>query len=349
MSIADVIGSWYQRNAEHLMLTRIPPSDPAGAEALVPQESYFRIAMAEAFLAHDRKWFTDHHLAVHTTVRVEAAGAARAFTSVARPPEEALAVGAYGNYPATPLMPYHGGTVSLTAGLAVLKGRNALAAGFEILGDFSQLVGPPLSEVVKLSEALADGVQKLLAIEEGQTVLGLHQSFVSEGGAAAEMTPGYWAVINTNQGSLDPNALEVVDEHLCVRSGDAATRLTGRDYMMFRIEGRVERDDWDFQNFEELYNKALDAHFREDASGYQAYRNTLLSEVLRSADLTRTDRVRVARAYKAHLAVATSEGPGVVADQPPTVAQIVKAYAPDRDTVADQAGMTLDELLALAE
>lgn len=67
---------------------------------------------------------------------------------------------------------------------------------------------------------------------------------VAQGGGAAELKPRYFAVIGATAQQVDAGLLTVRDSQLCL--GPAP--FDKYDYMLFRVEGRSERDDWRFGN-----------------------------------------------------------------------------------------------------
>jgi hypothetical protein len=345
-SLWDRMRSWVQSNAAQLVWTPVPAGEDGAG--LTPHDSYFRIWLSEAFLDKDKTWFTNHYPAVHASVRLNFGGEPGAtFTSLSRPPEGGLGPGVYGNYALTSLLPYRGGTVELQAGLTAVDGANALAAAFSVVQDFSSLIGPPLGEALGIAGKVADGVQKLLDAGQDDVVLGLHQQYASAGGGGAHvLRPGYWALVRATEREVRPADLRVEGDRLRVAAGNGTTPLEGHDYILLRIEGRKERDDWRFKRFEDLIAKAIDAHYADNQPSYTGYRNAVLAEILSSPDLTRPDALRVATAVKRELDQAVAAGLGATGDGPLDLAGIVERSAPSRDEVAGMEALTVGDLLA---
>ena len=60
------------------------------------------------------------------------------------------------NYPMTPLVPFNGGTVSLSAGLLAIAGKNDVKSFLKVLGDFSNLLMvPQLSAALTIATPLS--------------------------------------------------------------------------------------------------------------------------------------------------------------------------------------------------
>ncbi len=345
-SLWDRMRGWVQSNAAQLVWTPVP-ADAAEPE-LKPHDAYFRVWLSEAFLAKDKQWFTNHYPAVHASVRLNFGGEPGAtFTTLSRPPEGGLGAGVYGNYALTSLLPYRGGTVELQAGLTAVEGANALGAAFSVVQDFSSLIGPPLGEALGIAEKVAGGVQRLLDAGQDDVLLGLHQQYASAGGGGAHvLRPGYWALVRATEREVRPADLRVEGDRLRLASGNGTKPLEGHDYILLRIEGRTERDDWRFRRFEDLIAKALEANFTDNQDGYTAYRNAVLLEIFSSPDLTKPDAVRVATAVKRELGEAVSAGLGATGDGPPDLGSIVDRHAPTRDEVAALDDVSLKAMLA---
>lgn len=345
-SLWERMRGWVQSNAEQLVWAPVPLE--SAEPELAPHDSYFRVWLSEAFLAKDKQWFTNHYPAVHASVRLNFGGEQGAtFTSLSRPPEGGLGPGVYGNYALTSLLPYRGGTVELQAGLTAVEGANALAAAFSVVQDFSSLIGPPLGEALGIAEKVAGGVQKLLEAGQDDVMLGLHQQFSSAGGGGAHvLRPGYWALVRATEREVRPADLRVENDRLRVAGPNGSSPLLGHDYVLLRIEGREERDDWRFKRFEDLVAKAIEAHFGDNKQGFVGYRNAVLAEILSSPDLTKPDALRVATAVKRQLEEATSMGLGATGDEARDIAGIVELHAPSRDEVISRDSVSLEELLA---
>ena len=90
-------------------------------------------------------------------------------------------------------------------------------------------------------------------------MLGLHQTWTSGTAGAAPLRAGYFTVILADDAALDTRKFWIHNGRLAY--GDAAQTakpLRGYNYMLFRLERRDERDDWDsLQTIQEPYDKQL--------------------------------------------------------------------------------------------
>jgi hypothetical protein len=344
MGLWERVKGWVTSNAEHLVWTPVGEQQ----DGLTPHDSYFRLWLSQAFLARDKEFFKTHHPAVHTSVRLNFGGeAGQTITSLSRPPEGELGPGAYGNYELTSLLPYRGGTVGVQAGLTVLEGDSPLAAAFGVVQAFSGLVAPPLSEALTIAEKVAGGVDKLLDAGKDDVTLGLHQQFAAPGGGGDNvLRPGYWALVKATEEEVPPAKLLVEQDRLRISDGGGGSEaLTGYDYLLLRIEGRKERDDWRFKRYEDQIANAIRAHFEDNEPAFKNYRSGLLADVLSSNDLTETDQRRVAVAIKRQLDEAVSAGLGATGDGPPNLDDIMELRAPTPDEVAGMGETTVDDVL----
>jgi hypothetical protein len=340
-------GETFRRGASQLVWTPIEPH--GGAAALEPHDSYFRLWLSDIFLAYDRDWFANCYPAVHASVRLRFGGHEPVtFTTLSRPPQDALGPGVFKSFQLTPLLPYKGGTIEIEAGLTALKGSSTLVAGFEVLRDFSTLIGPPLSQALDVAGKVAGGTKKLLDAADSDVLLGLHHGFTSAGSDSDSdaLRPGYMALVSATDDEIDPSDLRVENGRLQVVDGNTMHPLTGRDYMLFRVEGRSERDDWRFPHVEDLIFKAKRAHFDQESKSYSNHRIAAIAEVMTSPDLTQTDQQRVARAIADELDAIVSAGLGASGDVWPDLGEIVTLRAPAAHEVRDSEPLTLEQLFA---
>jgi hypothetical protein len=115
--------------------------------------------------------------------------------------------------------------------------------------------------------------------------------------------------------------------------------------MLFRIEGRTERDDWRLKNIEEPMNKAIDAMAAGDEKEAAAFKTVALATAAKSSDLAVYDRRRVAQAIKDELADIGANGLGAVGGQTRDLTSIVSARAMPMEVAAARGEISIDELL----
>lgn len=313
MSLWESTREFFASNARQLTWVWLP--DPEADEPMRPDQTYFGVWLTHSFLARKVSWLETRYPAAHVSVRLNVAGETTTLTRLARPSEGMVGDGVWTNFPVTGLIPYRGGTVEIEAGLTALTRSSVLGAAVDVLGEFSGLVTPPVSEALQVARKVATGVQTLLDAGGGEIALGLHQAYSPPGGGADQLAPGHLAVIGAAHGELAREKLLVDENRLHLRDGDGSAPLEGYDYLLLEIESQTERPDWRFPRFERLIHAAITAHFAGEKASFERHRNDVLAEVLNSPDLTLPDRRRIAQAVKDELEMATDVSNGM--DAPP--------------------------------
>lgn len=347
----NVATSWLKENAKKYITVGIPrertvfpPLGPGEDKVEEPvqlkaYESYFRIWLSEMFLGKSVNWFQSQYPAVHATVNLKYGGRDGVLLShVAKPPNEVASKGVFMNYKLTDLLPFNGGTVEIAAALQALNGKNYLDSAIGILGSFSKLVSVPLTPALSISEKISSGIRDLSGTTNGSTHLAFHDTYTSGGAAGGNpFRTGYVAVVLAPVGTLAEDQFSV-DKGRLLYSGAA---FTGYDYLLLRIEGRKERDDWRLQEIDEAIKKAKTALVQEHAEEAKGFRATALIAAHTSPDLAENDRNRVAKAIKQELAEA--EKNGAVAGTERDLKEIVRLWG---NSPAARERISLEELLA---
>lgn len=325
---------WIDANSQHYLYAPIPPgrTDEAIADrALEPYASYLRLWLAEMYLAKERVWGTKWFPAVNAEVSLTFAGNKTAtFPNVLRLPDDKLGRGVQLNYRLTDLLPYEGGVVEIDSALFALPGSGKLlATALDVLQDFSGLVAPPLGQALGIAAKVSAGLHSLLLETEGGVHLAFHQQFVSAGGGGAVLRPGYYCVVLAPPSAVDQGQLSVRagQLHYTARPGAASEPLSGYDYLLFRLEGRKDRDDWRLPDIEAPLRQAIIAANQGDHARACAYRLVAQAAAGNSADLSVADRRRVVTAIKEEIEVASGLGKGVVGGAPRSLGDVMVSRA----------------------
>jgi hypothetical protein len=350
-SLWNRIREWANQNAKQFLYVPIPKgrTDAEYDEAPLQEfRSYFRIWLCDMYLTQSRKWFVDWFPAVSTSVQLKFNDQnGVTFTAITQAPQDQLARGPKKNYHMTELLPFNGGIMEIEAALLALPGKNHLNAVIGLLQDFSGLIAPPFGQVLTIAEKVSSGMQNILNATQGQVHIGFHQELVSSGGGGKnDLRPGYIAVILATEDNVKSARLSVKDDRLYYSSKEGAQPqpLTGYDYMLFRIEGREDRDDWRLSNIEEPLNKAIEAIINEETEKADAYRKVALATALTSPDLAVFDRRRVAQAIKDELTSVEALGKGAQISAERDLKEIVQTRAIDMETSASRGEMSFEEL-----
>lgn len=298
-NLAAIWSNWWQKSAERQIAWTLPKAQVDRDNdyvKLVPGQHYVRIWLAEMYLHDQVKIFQTWYPAVHSRVRLTFDGKPLEMCNVA----DSTKVGMqqdHGrgdviarNFVLTPLLPFNADVIELDAGLIAIEGQNYLNSFIKVLGDFSSLLAvPQLSSALNVAGPLANGLQALFGA--GSLHLGLHDAFAVDG------TGGYYAAIRATEQQINKNDLRVVDNQLRLSRGPGESDsepFTGFDYMLFRVEVREERDDYDML-------AAIQGPMRNAQSALVGNREAEAGAFFRAAivaahqapEFTRADRTRV--------------------------------------------------------
>jgi hypothetical protein len=349
----DLIKGMATKNAEQYLNEPIPKDRTDGEytpEPLAPFRSYFRVWLCEMFLTKSRNWFIDWYPAVHASVQLKFGNYdAVKFSTVAESSKDAQGNGVLLNYPLTELLPFNGGTVELQAALLGLKGTNQLMATIKVLQDFSSLVTAPLGEVLNLAEKISSGMEQILGATDGTVHLPLHQTFISAGGGGQHiLQPGYFAVILATAAQVAKDRLFVGGDRLYYadQPGAQSAPIRGHDYMLLRIEGRAERDDWRLKNIQEPLDKAMAALLQGRKEEAEGFKQAALVAAGLSPDLAVYDRRRVVQAIKDELAQLEGSGLTAQTGQARDLNAIMSRRAKPMDWAVSRGPLTVAEIFA---
>jgi hypothetical protein len=350
-SLWDRVKGWWTDNASHYVYTAIPKeqTDETYDDApLEPGGSYFRLWLSEMFLTKRVAWGREWFPAVHGEVRLQFGGESASFSRVAQPPQDQLGEGVRLDYRLTELLPFNGGVVEIETALLGLKGADYLGAAIGMLQQFSSLISPPLGPAISLAQTLASGTRDLLSATQGNVHLGFHQELISAGAGGAVLRPGYLAVILAEPDEISPDRLFVRDSRLLYRqaAGHEPHHLEGYDYMLLRVEGRKERDDWRLKDIQDPLTTAGQALLESPPNTVKAnaYRTVALAAAWQSADLAQLDRRRVVQAIKTELTELADESAGAVGGTARTLGEIFSARAMRREQSDALGELTEDEV-----
>jgi hypothetical protein len=346
MSLWTMITGWVSRETRRYIYAPIGRDRVIGSEydsePLRARRDYLRVWLVEMCLKNDREWFVSWHPAVHCIIRFQFGSTQVDIPNVAgefnlpNVSQQNLDRVVQLNYPMTTLLPFNGGTVDLTAGLLALEGTNLVRGFIKTIGDFAGLLMvPQLSMAVSVAAPIASGLEQLLTAANGGLHLGLHQTFADAGGGGAnELRPGYIAVVLAEDTKLNPETLWVKDDRLHVGTSESDLRgLAGFAFMLFRIEKRTDRPDWEgLTAIRKPYDSALGALVDKDWEKAETFLRAAIAQALRSPDLTQADRIRVARTVKDEYDQAKGQGLSATAPEVPTLSAVM-----GRSISADQA------------
>ena len=350
-SLWDHVKGWWTENARHYVYAPIPKErvdEDYDDAPLEPGGSYFRLWLSEMYLTKRVAWGREWFPAVHSEIRLQFGGHGVAFSKVAQPPWDRLGEGIRLNYRLTELLPFNGGVVEIETALLGLKGADYLGTAIGVLQQFSNLISPPLGPAIAVAQTLMSSTRDLLSATHGNIHLGFHQELVSAGAGGAVLQPGYLAVILAESREIVPDRIVVRDGRLLYSQspGQEPRNLQGYDYMLLRVEGRKERDDWRLKDIQDPLSTAGQALLEVPPNTVKAgaYRTVALAAAWQSPDLCQLDRRRVVQAIKAELAGLADEGVRAVGGERHTLGDIVSSRAMRREEADALGELTADEV-----
>jgi hypothetical protein len=349
----DVVRSWFHQNAGKYVYEHIPPerTDTPGEQTpLEPYESYFRLWLAEMYLSRRTSWGRNWLPAVHSEVRLAFGGQqAVPITRVSQPPKDQLADGVRLNYQLTDLLPFNGGVVEIEASLLALQESDQLRTALGLVAGFSNLIQPPIGQALAIAEKVALGARDVFTAGQGGIHLGFHETLTSSGGGGQVLQPGYLAVLLATGDEVAAERLHVRDHRLYYQPAPGRLQLEpfdDADYLLLRVEGRTERDDWRLPDIQNPLDQAIVAISEGDDTRADAYRTVALAAAWRSADLARLDRRRVVMAIKEELVDLSTDRRGVTGRAARNLTDLVKARAIPRARAAAEGELTVAEVFA---
>lgn len=305
MSLIDWFNNLFVKESKHYVFAPVASDvEPVGFKE---GQHYLRLRLAEMFLKDDRKLFRSYVPVVSSVVELQfGSNAAQQLPSVAGPLSLNLNANSLGkgvelNYALTNLVPYRGGTVSISAALLAYVNKDYFQSFITLANSISSLLtSGQLSTTLKVVDSAVSGIQDLLDGGDKEIRLVYHNEYAgtdSLGGVS--LTNGYFAVINADAGKFAAEKLFVQNSRLMYGDDAAAAKaLTGYDYMLFSVEAALYRDDFRYFNeYNSLLYTAIEKGMTDKNEGDAVIRAAMLA-VFKSDDLTYVDKTRVAAALK---------------------------------------------------
>lgn len=337
MPFIDIVKDWWAREAPHYVVQDVPqaavrPPGDTGAPCTAGTH-YFRVWLAEMRLARDRDWFATQYPAVHALVHLQFGDQEidlpRIVGPLALPELDAAHLGEviHLDHPLTPLLPYNGGIVELSAGLIALKGTSVIRGFITAVEAVTQIVAqPPLSMALAAVGPVTHAVDALCGDAGCRQHLGVHVAYAGDQPPHA-LHAGYLAILKRESSQIAAADLSVEDGRL--RLGGAPVR--GVDYLLLRIERLAERDDWDsLRSIATPFRDALSALSHGNGAVADAYVRRALLEAWTSPDLTRVDRTRVSSEIKRAFQEARENGLGLSRSAPTLAGAMAGAISVER-------------------
>ena len=289
------------KTSDSYNLVRNIPSDEPDVGRLEPGKTYFRPWIVKFSLASGSSSASRNQLfLIAASVRMPFAGGDQvAFAKLVRPARTASTGGPFISMPLAELLPYNGGPVELAVAVLALAADPRLQALIDTVTEFSDLIRPPLHDKLSLAQVVANAIDRMTRVGDATLFMAFRHTWPS---ATEEgIAPGYFALIRAQSDTIHDLDLSVHNNALFIQEDDRMIPIAQNDYLLLRVEGLLERDDWRFPNIELLLEDAIKAIERGNERTFNVARQMVLTEIWRSPDFTWADRVRVALAVRDQL------------------------------------------------
>jgi hypothetical protein len=287
------------RPAEVIRSVAIPPEciveSGASPSHFVPGKNYFAVVINEMFLAEGRQWFTIYDPMALVVTEFTYDGKRAIVPFVAGP---SLLEGKVQHIPngiaitdtlVAGVHPYVGGKFALTIILAQVKresyAKRLLTVVEKVSGAFA--LGAAVGPQLKVAGAVMDGVESLFGMSDTKAIIGHRWEY--NDGTTPWLKPGFFALINADEPSVEETKLSVVRGRLRTGSGDTARGFRSADYLLYSLCSVDRRTDVRELAFYHLFEQALRDAASADKGGWDRSKAglvTLYQEMLASPDLT---------------------------------------------------------------
>jgi hypothetical protein len=218
-------------------------------------------------LSESMKWLTTVYPAVYSVVHLHFGDSDQDLANIAGPKQlgnlkpadqdHSLLI----NQPMTGLLPFRGGTVRLSCGLASIPASNLLSNFLNTVSDFAnKLAQPQVSAGISLAQSIATGVQSLLGAGEAKLMLYYDNVFTGLPGEQSLLS-GFVFLSDAKAGSISADQLWIIDgePHNGSTAANAGS-IQAQNYVLLQIEVRTDRDDWEqFKDIETPLQQVLRA------------------------------------------------------------------------------------------
>jgi len=291
---------------------RIPDGNVVDAPwvgtSLSPRDQYFQVRVNTLFLADRRRWFSvvDPMVLVVSEFTYDKEKHGVPFVvgpSLMRDQADDVPEGMlFLNTRVAGLHPYVGGPLTLAVILLSVERQNYASDMLSLVEKLSTVipVATAFTMYVNIAGAVVQGVQSMLASDGVKPLIGLRREFDPDAGDA--LAGGFYALVDTPEGSIPPEQLWVREGDLYV--GDsfaAAAPFRKADFVLYSIVPAARRSDESLLDFYPLYERAKATAMLADPTSWKRAKGDLASlwQTLHlSPDLTRAQAHELAVRYR---------------------------------------------------
>jgi hypothetical protein len=286
---------------------RIAGGDGLGAD-FEPGQHYFQVRINEMYLTHKREWFSTYDPVVFAATEFLYDRDTKMVPKVIGPNlleqyQRELPDGVrYINTPVSGLHPYAGGDVVLVIILYQVQQahylRNLLGIVEKVVGAFDPSTA--LQSYLVMANVILDGLDAILGSDGTKPVVAVRHSI----GAGDQFKPGYYALIDAPDTSVDRARLWIRDNRLCIgNSLEDSAPYREHDFCLFHIVQTDSREDVQKLPFFPIWRKTQGLAIKPEAwAEAKASFQALWRELLLSPDLTKTQKEELKESFRREMA-----------------------------------------------
>ena len=212
---------------------------------------YFQVRLNEMFLSHARRWFVEYEPMVFVGSEFIYDRAETAVPVVVGPSlldrfgkQDVPAGMVFENTRVAGMHPYRGGRLAISVVVYRIPREDYARRLLGLVERTAEALdfSTALAAYTRIAGALVEGVEALTGLGKAAPVIGHRREIDPDAGDA--LHPGYFALVDAEEGSLDPATLWVREGRLHVgRTRDAAVPYREADYILYSIASTAERSD----------------------------------------------------------------------------------------------------------
>lgn len=275
-----------------------------------PGKHYFSVVINELFLANSRQWWNLYDPMALVLSEFTYGGQRSVVPYVVGPSMLKDKVQQVPNgmtitdTQVAGIHPYVGGKFALTVILAQVKRDSYSKRLLSVVENISAAfpIGPALQPHLKVAGAIMDGVESLFGMEDTKPIMG--HRFEFNDGVTPWLTPGFFALIDADEQTIDRAKLSVLRGRLRNGRTENAPAYSDHDYLLYSLSCLEQRNDVSELPFHQIFFTALqNAGSLEEGAWDRAKANlvTLFQALLVSPDLTWAQAQRLIEGYRSKL------------------------------------------------
>jgi hypothetical protein len=277
---------------------------------------YFLVRVNELFLAYERQWTSTYDPLVFSAVeftygKEETAvpfvvGPAQVERGASSPTPEGML---FNNTTVAGWYPYRGGELTLAIVLCRVRRQNYATSLLRLVENAAGALNfaTQLGAYLKLAGVVLGGVDALLGQSEDTTPL-VGQRFTLSPTAGDSLRPGYYALIDADEGAVDARQLWVRENALVSGPSLAEARpFRQADYVLYSIAQTAARDDERLLPFYPQYERVLEEATKTKEKDDEAWKSAsanmvaLWQTLVLSPDLIPAQRDALIEGYAAEM------------------------------------------------